>query len=74
MVRTQFKFPQAIWKRIGSISCILLILELNQFFCIFLQIFFIDLECPCPLLQFQSQCGPSHLPNTNDFIDLEMFG
>lgn len=28
--RTQLRFPQTIWKRIGSISCTLLILEVDQ--------------------------------------------
>ena len=32
MSRTQLIFPQTIWKRIGAISCTLLILELDQTF------------------------------------------
>ena len=32
MSRTQLPFPQTIWKRIGAISCTLLILELAQTF------------------------------------------
>lgn len=46
--RTQLRFPQTIWKEIGSISCTLLILELNQ------KIFFEDLDNLPSLIMLQN--------------------